>query len=283
MKVEIINRKKLLEMIKDDWFNEEYHAVISFYRKNEKPFVLSDCKATVLRVNVDDDINIFASFFLDHSDQDEAVAKFIMDSLLKNKTIYCQCLDGKTYSAACAAAIYEYFLGIGLMVFADKDYHPDRLMFNKIYYALREARVFMSTEQINSILPLNRQIDERALISQIMQKIRQIHNEHRYFDVREYFIITSDGIWHCFQCNYKDALRRFLDKYTDDQVVYARLGLCDINDLLGFDCQDFWGAVSYDIDSESGLKYNYNHYQAYLWIINDLLRKYNVTGRDVYD
>ena len=33
MKVEIINRKKLLAMIKDDWVNEKYHAVISFSGK----------------------------------------------------------------------------------------------------------------------------------------------------------------------------------------------------------------------------------------------------------
>ena len=168
MRIEIVNRKQLLAMIKDNWFNEEYYAVISFYKESEKPLDLSGCKANVLRVNVEDKINIFESVFLDSSDQDKVVAKFIMDSLLKGKTIYCQCLDGKTYSAACAAAIYEYFLGIGLVVFADKDYHPDRLMFNRIYYALRDARVFMTTEQINAIFPFNRQIDERALISQIM-------------------------------------------------------------------------------------------------------------------
>ena len=107
-------------------------------------------------------------------------------------------------------------------------------------------------------------------------------NRTGHFEAKEYFIITLDGICHSFTFDYEAALCEFLKNYTDDQVVYVRLGLCEVENLLGVDNNSFLRAVSYDIDSEIGFKYNYNNYQACYCIIDDLKKKYNVTGYDIH-
>ena len=50
--------------------------------------------------------------------------------------ILCQCDYGQSRSAACAAAVREFFCGEGIRIFADYRYYPNQLIFNKILSAL---------------------------------------------------------------------------------------------------------------------------------------------------
>lgn len=56
-----------------------------------------------------------------------------------HETIICQCDYGQSRSAACAAAIIEYFEHRGISIFADYRYYPNQLVFNKIYEALERC------------------------------------------------------------------------------------------------------------------------------------------------
>ncbi len=63
----------------------------------------------------------------------------------KAETLICQCEYGQSRSAACAAAIREYYYNDGISVFADYRYYPNQLIFNKVLEALyktdtKEAR-----------------------------------------------------------------------------------------------------------------------------------------------
>lgn len=65
-----------------------------------------------------------------------SLAKFIVKALNENQTIICQCEYGQSRSAACAAAIKEFFDGTGIDIFADYRYYPNQLIFNKLLDAL---------------------------------------------------------------------------------------------------------------------------------------------------
>jgi hypothetical protein len=49
----------------------------------------------------------------------------------------CQCEYGQSRSAACAAAIKEYYDHDGISIFADYRYYPNQLIFNKLLDALK--------------------------------------------------------------------------------------------------------------------------------------------------
>ena len=69
----------------------------------------------------------------------QALAEFIICAERDGLDILCQCEYGQSRSAACAAAIKEYFFGNGITVFADYRYYPNQLVFNKVYDALRRV------------------------------------------------------------------------------------------------------------------------------------------------
>lgn len=67
----------------------------------------------------------------------EELAEFIKKANSKNMDIICQCEYGQSRSAACAAAILEYYEKKGISIFADYRYYPNQVIFNKIYNALK--------------------------------------------------------------------------------------------------------------------------------------------------
>jgi len=69
------------------------------------------------------------------SDADE-LAAFICGAVKDGLDIVCQCDYGQSRSAACAAAILEWFEKRGITVFADYRYYPNQLVFNRILEAL---------------------------------------------------------------------------------------------------------------------------------------------------
>lgn len=68
------------------------------------------------------------------------LAEFIIKALKENKTIICQCEYGQSRSAACAAAIKEFYDGTGIEIFADYRYYPNQLVFNKLLDALKDTK-----------------------------------------------------------------------------------------------------------------------------------------------
>ena len=68
----------------------------------------------------------------------EKLAVFIKKAVKDGRQLICQCGYGQSRSAACAAAILEYYEGRGIDVFADYRYYPNQLVFNKILEALRK-------------------------------------------------------------------------------------------------------------------------------------------------
>lgn len=67
----------------------------------------------------------------------EELALFIKKSILNNTDIICQCEYGQSRSAACAAAIMEFFDGNGISIFCDYRYYPNKLIFNKLLEKLK--------------------------------------------------------------------------------------------------------------------------------------------------
>ena len=67
------------------------------------------------------------------------LAKFIKLACADDMDIICQCEYGQSRSAACAAAIREYYYNDGISVFADYRYYPNQLIFNKLLEALHET------------------------------------------------------------------------------------------------------------------------------------------------
>ena len=91
----------------------------------------------------DIDIEILSDYgltFDTYFPEAHSLAKFIVKALNENQTIICQCEYGQSRSAACAAAIKEFYDGTGIKVFADYRYYPNQLIFNKLLDALTKMK-----------------------------------------------------------------------------------------------------------------------------------------------
>jgi hypothetical protein len=144
MKVEIYARKAMEELIRNGFPSNT--AVISFYtpprsgRRAEAPIDYGGVCDRVFSVGIPDiDREILADYgytyesFLAEADR---LAGFILDAKAHGLRIICQCDYGQSRSAACAAAILQYFEGRGIDVFADYRYYPSQLVFHKVLDAL---------------------------------------------------------------------------------------------------------------------------------------------------
>ena len=86
-----------------------------------------------LDLSVLPDVGLTYDTYLPEAD---ALAKFICHSKADGLDILCQCEYGQSRSAACAAAILEYFDGSGISIFADYRYYPNQVVYHKIMDAL---------------------------------------------------------------------------------------------------------------------------------------------------
>ena len=66
----------------------------------------------------------------------EELACFIYEAVDAGRDIICQCDFGTRRSAACAAAILEFFEGRGNEIFSNDRYSPNLTVFNKVFNAL---------------------------------------------------------------------------------------------------------------------------------------------------
>ena len=146
--VKILSRKAATHLIKQGF--PENAAVISFYDPQSSrtpagyaPMDYSPVCHRVFYVEIHDiDIEVLPEFgltFQTYFPEATELAKFIRDAVKDGCEILCQCEYGQSRSAACAAAILEYYARKGIRVFADYRYYPNQLIFNKLFSALKKA------------------------------------------------------------------------------------------------------------------------------------------------
>ena len=146
MQIEIYSRKNIENLIANGFPNNT--AVISFYtprskRKSEEIRVdYSDVCDKVFYVGIPDiDIEILGEYgytYESYLSEADSLANFIYEAKADGYDIICQCDYGQSRSAACAAAILQYFEKRGIDVFADYRYYPNQLVYHKVFDALEK-------------------------------------------------------------------------------------------------------------------------------------------------
>lgn len=145
MKVRIYSRKAIEKLLQGNF--PENTAVISFYdppnirtgevyspvnfgKKAERVFT-----AAVHDINIEELLD-YNSHFDNYFPEAAAIAEFVKKAYNDGLDIICQCEYGQSRSAACAAAILEYYYHNGISIFADYRYCPNQLIYNKLKSAL---------------------------------------------------------------------------------------------------------------------------------------------------
>ncbi len=147
MQVDIYSREAIELLLKNNFPNNV--AVISFYDPPSKrtgeifqPVDYGNKANRVFAIPLHDiDIEILGDYGLDFnsyfSEVDE-LARFIRNAVDDGLDFICQCEYGQSRSAACAAAILEFYEKNGISIFADYRYYPNQLVFNKVKKALEK-------------------------------------------------------------------------------------------------------------------------------------------------
>jgi len=144
MKVDIYSRRAIGELMSKRF--PPNTAVISFYtpqrtrgRAEDRVDYSGVCERVIYVPIPDIDLEILGDYgytydtYLSNADE---VAAFILEATRDGMDVICQCDYGQSRSAACAAAILQYFEGRGIDVFADYRYYANQLVYHKIYDAL---------------------------------------------------------------------------------------------------------------------------------------------------
>ena len=150
MKVSILSRDDAEKLVEKDFPKKT--AVISFYDPHNKRSIFDSspvdykgkCERLFLVKIKDLDIDALENFGLTvdtYLTEAEELAEFIKKAEADGFDFICQCEYGQSRSAACAAAIKEYFEKDGISIFADYRYYPNQLVFNKILNALKNMEV----------------------------------------------------------------------------------------------------------------------------------------------
>lgn len=144
MTIEIHSRESIERLIERGF--PEHTAVISFYDPqtghHEVPLPVDYDGLTdrVFQVPLEDlridQLESHGLTYETYFTEAEAMAEFVFAALRDGYDIICQCEDGSTRSAGCAAALREYFVADGAFVFADYRYRPNQMVFHKVYNAL---------------------------------------------------------------------------------------------------------------------------------------------------
>lgn len=149
MKVEIYSREAIEKLLQGAF--PENTAVISFYdppskRTGEifKPVDYMGKAERVFTVPIHDiDIEILEDYdltFDTYFPEADNLAEYIRQAHKDGLDIICQCEYGQSRSAACAAAILEYYYHNGISVFANYKYYPNQLVYNKVKTALDNTK-----------------------------------------------------------------------------------------------------------------------------------------------
>ncbi|MCC8016361.1 MAG: hypothetical protein LIO43_03060 [Clostridiales bacterium] len=156
MNVKIYSRKAMEELLSKGL--PENVAVISFYDPKSKrtpkdysPIDYSGKCKRVFQIGVHDiDLDILADYGLTYNTylpESDELAKFIYEAKNVGLDIICQCEYGQSRSAACAAAILEYFYQSGISVFADYRYYPNQMVFHKVFDSLEKFKIQQKSKE----------------------------------------------------------------------------------------------------------------------------------------
>ncbi|MDE7307282.1 MAG: hypothetical protein K2N61_01245 [Lachnospiraceae bacterium] len=149
MKIEIYSRESIEKLLENN-FPEDV-AVISFYDpvnprtgEKDKPVDYSHKTSRVFSVAIHDiDIEILSDYGLTYDTyfpEVDRLAEFIYAAYSEGLDMICQCEYGQSRSAACAAAISEYFYHNGISIFADYRYYPNQMVYHKVFDALNSLK-----------------------------------------------------------------------------------------------------------------------------------------------
>lgn len=144
--VSVYSRKEIEKIILKNKFPKNT-AVISFYEpevncidKNYKQLNykgICDCVFYNELDDIDSDSLKDNGYSYDsYFPEADEIAEFIYSAYNMGMNIICQCEDGKSRSAGCAAAILEHFYHKGISIFADYKHSPNQLVYHKIFDAL---------------------------------------------------------------------------------------------------------------------------------------------------
>ena len=149
MNVIICSRAAVLHAINTDTFPTNT-AVISFYdppdgkRKSDGKVDYSSVTNRVFYVAARDiDPPVLTQEGLTYTDyfpEANDLADFILTAEAEGMSILCQCEYGQSRSAACAAAIRQFFHKDGIVIFADYRYYPNQMIYHKVIDALEQTR-----------------------------------------------------------------------------------------------------------------------------------------------
>jgi hypothetical protein len=144
MNVQICSRDEMEKMLEAGL--PEDAAVISFSDEPDSDYStvdFSDTANAVFQVCVPDiwfdeleDEGLRYEAFFPEAD---ALAEFIRNQEEKGCDFICQCEHGESRSAACAAAILQFYEADGIRIFADFRYSPNQVIYRKIYEALERG------------------------------------------------------------------------------------------------------------------------------------------------
>ena len=163
--IEILSREELEKALNDGCVIKDNgivcfgdldgDAVISFCDTDKEPVDLSRTKADHIVIMADDlYYDEICKRYGDESNyftEADAVAEFIIRAVAARKRIICQCEYGMSRSAGCAAAIYEFFMGTGIRVFADRNLCPSVAVFNRLYKALCCAKLRITDIDVDAL------------------------------------------------------------------------------------------------------------------------------------
>ena len=146
MRVEIYSRKAMKKRLQEGPLYDS--AVISFYDSPSSRTPAgygsmnfgNKCSAIFPVAAYDIDLEVLPEVgltFDTYLPEAKRLALFIKTAVECNLDIICQCEYGQSRSAACAAAIKEYYDHDGISIFADYRYYPNQLIFNKLLNALK--------------------------------------------------------------------------------------------------------------------------------------------------
>ena len=148
MNVSICSREQAETLLKNGF--PAHTAVISFYDppshqlQGTEPLNFSGKAERVFQVALHDiDLSVLPDYGLSYETylpEAKELAEFVFEAKRDGLDILCQCEYGQSRSAACAAAILEYFDHAGITVFADYRYYPNQLVYQKIFDALTAAK-----------------------------------------------------------------------------------------------------------------------------------------------
>ena len=180
MKVDIYSRKAIKELMANGF--PKNTAVISFYTpksERKESEICVDYRGVcdkVFYVGIPDiDIEILADYgyaYETYLSEANELAKFIYSAKEDGCDIICQCDYGQSRSAACAAAILQFYEGRGIDVFADYRYYPNQLVYHKVFDALKNR------ENIRTLIKM---IFEEIKKLKIMPQGRWLPNQYGVF------------------------------------------------------------------------------------------------------